>query len=238
MNIFAISDTHFSLNPNRTMESFGPIWKGHMNQIKKNWRNTVNSSDIVMIGGDISWETKFEKALVHLRELSDLPGSSKIIIKGNHDHWFKSLDDLNGNLPKNMTALMGTAIKIGSHIFAGTRGWLAPNDPAGDSLDKKTFEKEMVLLEQALEQAVALAQKVGAESKIHLLLHFPPFTTTGKTTAFWDLITKYPVHTCTYGHFHLAAEFEAIPKGLVDGIYCNLTSTDYIKHSPVPVFVE
>ncbi len=234
MQIFAISDTHFSSDPNRTMEAFGPIWKDHMNQIKKNWRDYVKASDIVMIGGDISWETKLDKALVHLRELGDLPGSNKIIIKGNHDHWFKSLGEVNSKLPKNMIALMGTAVKIDSHVFAGTRGWLAPNDPAGDSLDKKTFEKEMLLLERALEQAVDLAPTEA----IHVLLHFPPFTTTGKTTAFWDLIKKYPVHTCTYGHFHMKAEFEAIPKGLVDGIQCNLTSTDYIKNSPLSIYPE
>ncbi len=228
MRIFAISDTHFSLDPTRNMEGFGPIWKNHQEKILSNAKKVIAPGDILLIGGDISWEHKLDQALVHLRQLNDLPGFNKLFVKGNHDHWCKNLTKLKNSLPQGLQALMGNAVKLRGQVFAGTRGWLAPNDPCADDLDQKTFEKEMALLRQALDQAIELKPAEG----IHLLLHFPPFTTQGETTPFWDLLQSYPVATCTYGHFHMAAEWEAIPTGKVDGIACQLTAADYLNMTP------
>ena len=232
MRIFAISDTHFTLDPNRSMEGFGPIWRNHQQQILHNAAHTLRSTDILLIGGDITWEKTLPKASTHLRQLNDLPGLHKVIVKGNHDHWWKKRPQLEEILPKGMQALQGTATKIRGQVFAGTRAWLAPNDPCSDALDRKTYEKELKLLKEALDAAMSLEPKEG----IHLLLHFPPFTTQGETTPFWDLLTQYPVVTCTYGHFHMPEEFELIPKGMVEGISCNLTSADYIKMTPTQIW--
>lgn len=229
MKVWAISDTHFSGRVERNMNAYGEIWVDHETKIKRNWKETVGRADIVMIGGDISWATKLDKALVHLRQFSDLPGKYKIMVKGNHDHWWKKRDKLQMALPADILALQGSALEVEGEIFCGTRGWLAPNDPCSDPLDGKTFQKEMGLLEAALEEGLALG---GGERGLHVLLHFPPFTTDGAKTAFWELIVKYPVKTCTYGHFHMKDEWERIPKGDVDGVLCFLTASDYIKHTP------
>ncbi|OGG93301.1 MAG: hypothetical protein A2527_13750 [Candidatus Lambdaproteobacteria bacterium RIFOXYD2_FULL_50_16] len=230
MKLFAISDTHFWHKPERNMNQFGEIWIDHESKIKRNWREAVGTDDLVMMGGDISWASRTEEAMVHLRQLCSLPGIAKVMVKGNHDHWWKKTDKLQPLLPQNLTALSGSAVKIKGEVICGTRGWLSPNDPCSDTLDKKTFEKEMGLLEQALIQAVTLGPSLLG---IHLLLHFPPFTTTGANTPFWEVIKRYPVATCTYGHFHMRHEWEKIPKGEVDGVWCSLTSSDFINHRPL-----
>lgn len=234
MRIFALSDTHFSLDPNRTMAQFGPVWRDHETQIKHNWKQVVGYGDLVLIGGDISWQKKWDEALVHLRQLDGLPGKYKVMIKGNHDHWWKQPAQMQAQLSKGFFALQGSAVELEGQVIAGTRGWLAPNDPASDSLDQKTFEKEMLLLKQALDQALTLNPREG----IHLLLHFPPFTTLGQPTPFWDLLKTYPVATCSYGHFHLAEEWEVIPKGRVEGIDCYLTAADFIRMTPQLIWSE
>ncbi|OGH04442.1 MAG: hypothetical protein A2600_04080 [Candidatus Lambdaproteobacteria bacterium RIFOXYD1_FULL_56_27] len=229
MNLWAISDLHFSNRADRNMNAYGEIWVDHEEKIKARWKEAVRPADIVMIGGDLSWATSLEKAVVHLRQFNELPGRYKLLVKGNHDHWWKGREKLQAALPKGMWALQGTAMELEGQVFSGTRGWLAPNDPCSDPLDQKTFEKEMGLLKAALDQSMELG---GEQKGIHLLLHFPPFTTHGQKTPFWELICRYPVKTCSYGHFHMRQEWELIPKGMVDGVHCYLTASDYIEHRP------
>jgi len=229
LKLYAISDTHFSGRVERNMNAYGEIWVDHEEKIKQQWKKTVRQEDVVMIGGDISWAPNLEKALVHLKQLNDLPGHFKVLIKGNHDHWWKSKEKVQLALPKNMLVLQGTALTVAGMVICGTRGWLAPNDPCSDPLDGKTFQKEMGLLKQALDEAVTL---ISPGQGIHVLLHFPPFTTAGEKTPFWKLIKDYPVTSCTYGHFHMKNEWISIPKGMVDGINCSLTASDYILHTP------
>ncbi|MGK0289701.1 MAG: putative phosphohydrolase [bacterium] len=232
MKIWAISDTHLSHNDSRTMNQFGDIWINHPAKIMENWSRVVSYQDIVFVTGDLSWSYKLEHGLIDLRKLHQLPGKSKVIVKGNHDIWWKKLNMLQKSAPASILPLQGTAIQIGDQVICGTRGWISPNDVCSDPLDKKTFLKEMDRLEKALEEAMSLDPKHG----IHLLLHFPPFTTTGAKTAFFDLLKKYPVVTCTYGHFHMEPEWEAIPKGMIDGTFFQLASTDYLNHTPVCIW--
>lgn len=228
MKIWSISDTHFSSREDFSMEIFGEIWKDHQRKIKKNWSTLVGHMDVVVVGGDISWEKKPDKALLHLKEINDLPGKLKILIKGNHDHWWKGLDKLNAQLPKGMIALQGTATKVDGQVICGTRGWLSPNDPYFDALDHKTYNKELGLLKAALEEAMTLDPIEG----IHVFTHFPVFTSEGATTAFYELLKEYPVRTITYGHFHMKKEWKKIPKGMQDGMNCRLTASDFVDHKP------
>lgn len=228
MKIWAISDTHFADTPGRTMEIYGPVWRDHEITIARNWRQAIGHGDIVLVGGDISWARKLDRGLIHLRKISDLPGKAKVIVKGNHDHWWTGQEKLVDRSPSDIIPLDGHAVKIDEHVFCGIRGWLAPNDPCTDALDGNTFRGEMKRLKEALEEAMTLNPKEG----IHLLMHFPPFTTHGEETPFFQLIKKYPVVTCSYGHFHMEDEWKNIPKGTIDGIQCNLTATDFLKHKP------
>ena len=232
MKTWAISDIHLPGQNGRTMDFFGKVWNDHPDKISRNWRRVVGSDDIVLIGGDITWSYKLEGAAKDLQRLASLPGKTKIIVKGNHDLWWKKYHQTVQALPSSLVAMEGTAMKINGQVFCGTRGWLAPNDPYFDLLDMKTFQKELKLLEQSLNEALKLDPIQG----IHVLLHFPPFTTKGIKTKFFDLLTKYPILSCTYGHFHMKEEWQKIPHGRVDGIFCQLTSSDFLDHTPILIW--
>jgi len=210
------------------MDCFGEIWVDHTSKINGNWKKYVSHDDIVMIGGDISWGNQLETVLPDLVTLSELPGIKKIMVKGNHDYWWRKAEKIKNKIPANLVMLEGNAVKHHEMAFCGTRGWLAPNDPYFTAIDQKTYNKELKLLDQALQEAVKLKPKEG----IHLLMHFAPFTSRGETTSFFDLIRSYPVSTLSFGHFHKKEEWETTPTGKIDHIDCFLTSTDYLGHKP------
>ncbi len=234
MKIWGISDTHLSGSREDRMVAHGTIWVEHKEQIIQNWRKIVHQDDIVLICGDITWSNTLEQAMQDIQILSGLPGKVKIIVKGNHDHWWSDYQKLCKAVPDDIKPISANAINIGGHIFCGTMGWLSLNDPCSDSLDSNFFHLEMDRLEKSLELAVEMNPKHG----IHLLMHFSPFTTGGIRTPFLDVIAKYPVITCTFGHSHFPEEWECIPQGDINGTIFRLTSTDFLKHTPALIWED
>lgn len=234
MKIWGIADTHLAAHQADIMGVYGSIWSNHREKIIENWHAIVNENDSVLIGGDVTWATNLQAALTDVEVLDQLPGKHKFIVKGNHDVWWKSYPEIKKVMPKTMTPLAGNAIKMDEHVICGTMGWLAPNDPYFDGLDMNAYKKELNLLDDALKAAVKLDPQKG----LHLLMHFPPFTTQGHKTPFFDLIVKHPVTTCTFGHFHIEEEWKCLPQGNIDGVEFRLISTDYLRHKPYLVWEE
>jgi uncharacterized protein len=232
MKIWGIADTHLAEYRVNNMCIHGAIWEKHREKIIENWHATVDSKDTVLIGGDTTWATNLTKAMIDINLLNSLPGKQKFIVKGNHDIWWKTLNDVNQAMPKTMNPLAGNAIEIDGHVICGTMGWISPNDQYFDGLDMNFFQKELALLGEALEAA----EKLNPKNGLHLLLHFPPFTTQGMETPFFELITKFPVTTCTFGHFHIQNEWESVPQGKIEGIEFRLISTDFLQHKPYLVW--
>ena len=91
MAIYALADLHLSLScPDKSMEVFGHSWGDYISRVEENWRNTVSEEDTVLIPGDISWATYFDKAEEDFRFISDLPGR-KLLSRGNHDYWWTTM---------------------------------------------------------------------------------------------------------------------------------------------------
>jgi len=63
MALFTISDLHLSLNTNKSMEVFGGVWRDYITKLEKNWNKIVTPDDLVVVPGDISWETYLEDAV-------------------------------------------------------------------------------------------------------------------------------------------------------------------------------
>jgi hypothetical protein len=229
MKVWALSDPHLSFANAKPMHIFGEQWRDHGEKIAAAWRGRVAPQDIVLVPGDISWSRKLSNALTDLRWLADLPGRRKLIVRGNHDHWWPSGAREAGTLPAGLTLLEGSALELGDVVFCGTGGWLSPADPYFEALDRAAYERELSALQRALDAAAALERGRG----IHLLLHFSPYTSDGQPTAFDRLLRRYPVRTVTFGHFHLPEEWERVPKGWVDGVYYALASADFIGFQPV-----
>jgi len=234
MKIWGISDTHFQNDQADMMSGYGEVWVHHTEKIIENWKAVVGQEDLVLVGGDITWSSSIEQALGDIRLIDRLPGRAKVIIQGNHDYWWRDTEKLCKNLPDGILALEGSAVRIDGQVICGSMGWVSPNDPDFELLDRTTFDRELLMFKRSLDAALELKPSNG----IHLLMHFPPFTTRGLKTPFFNLMLEYPVVTCTYGHFHVKREWDALPKGFVDGIDCHLTSTDYLGNKPALIWQE
>lgn len=229
MKVWALSDPHLSFSRDKPMHVFGEHWRRHWEKIERGWRERVGPGDLVLVTGDVSWATRFREAGRDLAWLADLPGRRKLMVRGNHDAWWPATKEETAALPASLLLLKGEAVEIGGEVFCGTGGWLSPADPYFEPLDRRSFERELEAMEQALERAAALEAGAG----INVLIHFPPYTSDGHPTPFDDLLRKYPVKTVTYGHFHLPQEWRLAPTGEVDGIHYVLASADYLEFAPV-----
>lgn len=229
MAFWALSDPHLSFGDARPMHVFGEHWRSHWDKIEAAWRARVAPSDTVLVTGDISWALHFEKSLIDLAWLDQLPGETKLLVRGNHDLWWPVGSEDLSVLPPSIRLLRGSAIEVNGEVFCGTGGWLAPHDPYFEPLDRPSYDREVVALGRALDQAQALAQG----RPVHVLIHFSPYTSVGLPTAFDALIRRHAVKTVTFGHFHRVEEWARAPKGWIGGTYYNLAAADFLDFAPV-----
>ena len=54
MSLFAIGDPHLSFGCQKPMDIFKG-WENHAVRLEKNWKDTVEKEDTVVLPGDISW---------------------------------------------------------------------------------------------------------------------------------------------------------------------------------------
>ena len=63
--------------------------------------------------------------------LNQLPGR-KILLKGNHDYWWSTLNKMNNYIDenhfKNIDFLYNNSYEVEGNIIAGTRGWVQSNE--------------------------------------------------------------------------------------------------------------
>ena len=74
-----------------------------------------------------------------------VPGR-KIILKGNHDYWWTTLNKMNNYLKENdftsIDILFNNSFSFGDYAVCGTRGWFYEEDRAGGH-DEKIFKREL-----------------------------------------------------------------------------------------------
>lgn len=199
MKVFAISDLHLSINNPKPMDIFGPVWEGYLDKIFADWKEKVSDEDLVLLSGDFSWAMKLEETEEDFKLLSTLPGK-KVIIRGNHDYWWKSISAVRKVLPSGFYAIQNDAIKIDNIIICGTRGWTVPERNAEQSEEnKKIYDREVLRLELTLQAADKLRQN-GEE--LICMMHYPPTNFSKDDSDFTRLIEKYKVNKVVFGHLH------------------------------------
>lgn len=199
MKVFAISDLHLSINNSKPMDIFGPVWEGYLDKIFLQWKEMVGQDDIVLMAGDMSWAMKLEEVKPDLELLKGLPGK-KVIIKGNHDYWWKSISSLREILPENFYAIQNDAIRFDGLVVCGTRGWKGvEKNMILSAEDQKIFDREVLRLGMTLENASKLRQE---GDKLICMMHYPPVGFSKEDSAFSELIEKYNVDYVVYGHLH------------------------------------
>lgn len=224
MAIYAISDLHLSFSTNKPMNIFGDNWDNHEKKIKENWLKTVKEDDTVLLPGDFSWGMNFEEAKLDFKYLNELSGR-KIMLKGNHDYWWattsKIKDFLLTNNFNNIDILYNNSYLVEDKIVCGTRGWMiSGNDEKNDKIQKR----ELLRLELSLKDGTA---KYGENKEIIVCMHYPPTNQDllGKSE-FMQIMKKYNVKKCIYGHLHGEAHKEMV-EGNINGIEIKLVSCDY-----------
>lgn len=229
MKVFALSDLHLSFQTDKPMNVFGEKWDNYEDRIKQNWNLKVCADDIVIVAGDISWAMNISETQKDFEYIGSLAGK-KVMVRGNHDYWWKAISTVRATVPNSIYAIQNDALKLGNFIFCGTRGWLVPE--RGKELsaeDKKIYNRELIRLEMALSRATEL--KTDAD-KIICVLHFPPFNSELEDNEFTSLIEKYNIKTVVYGHLHGKTKY---PTNLIEknGVKYYLSSCDKIGFSPI-----
>ena len=242
MSLYVISDLHLSTNQttNKSMEKFGTKWKDYHKKLEKYFKAIINDDDTVIIPGDISWAMTLDEALSDFKFLDSLPGT-KIIGKGNHDFWWSTATKINtffeANEIKSIKLLHNNAYLVENCIICGSRGWFydeKQQKTVGDVDYDKIVAREAQRLEISINEALKIKQE-NPNLPILVFLHFPPIYADCICDPILDVLKKYNIETCYYGHIHnnyaLPRQFE------FDGISFIMVAADYLNFAPMPIFL-
>lgn len=228
MKIFAIGDLHLSFGMGgreyKPMNIFGDEWEGHSTKVHDAWKGKVGPEDVVLIPGDISWAMTLEEFLPDLDFIASLPGR-KIMTKGNHDFWWQSVSKVRKILPEGIEVIQNDHVMLSPGLYvAGTRGWKSPGEPEFTDDDLKIYRREVQRLELSLAGIPEKAEKIA-------MLHYPPCNYAHEKNEMVEVLERYNVHRCIYGHLHGRARRKAL-SGEKWGIDFRLVSIDEVGFSP------
>lgn len=221
MKIFAIGDLHLDNTQEKPMNIFGDNWINHEQKIIDSWTKTVSDEDLVLIPGDISWALKLEEAKKDLKTINSLPGK-KILIRGNHDYWWATKSKLNSLNLKSLEFLVNDYYIYDKVIICGVRGW-DTYDIDSDIDSKKIYNRELMRFEMSL----SITKDIN-KYKI-AMLHFPPFNIDKSPNGFVEIMKKYNIDTCIYGHLHGSEGHKLVREGCIEGINFVCASSDYLN---------
>ncbi len=230
MAIYAISDLHLALSIEKPMDVFGGRWENYMDRLKENWCSSVGEDDTVLVPGDISWATYLEQAYEDFSFIDALPGK-KILSKGNHDYWWTTKSKLDQYVSQNglstITFMHNNSYTVDGASICGTRGWNIPGEDDFSAEDVKIYQRELQRLELSLKSV-----KPSGGGVIIAALHYPPFTSKGVFSDAMDILQKYNVDICIYGHIHGEAGKNAV-EGLRNGVEFRFVAADHLGFKPV-----
>lgn len=227
MALYAIGDLHLCLGAPKPMDVFGGAWVGYMDKLSKGLER-ITAEDTTVLLGDLSWALDLPSAKEDFDWINRIPGR-KIILKGNHDYWwctvakFQNFCQENGY--ENLFLLNNNCYEYGQYAICGTRGWFFEEERSGDH-DEKVFKRELIRLEASL--------KAAQDRQKLVFLHYPPKYKGYNCEPILELLEKYQVRKCFYGHLHGGSHKLAM-EGLWDGVEYRLVSSDYLDFQPYTV---
>lgn len=226
MKIYAISDLHLSINNPKPMDIFGAVWDNYLGDIEGSLER-VGPDDLILLAGDLSWAMALDGAKLDLDYIGKYPGK-KIITRGNHDYWWKSISAVRAALPQNVFAIQNDCIKFDNVIVCGSRGW-SVDDKTEDG--KRLYARELIRIQMSLDAM----QKMRAEGdKVVFMIHYPPYNVRFENSPVTDLFEKYGVNAVVYGHLHGK---NCYSKKYVckNGVKYYLTSCDQVENKIVEI---
>lgn len=227
MALYAIGDLHLCLGAPKPMDIFGGAWVGYMDKLREGL-SVITEEDTTVLLGDLSWALGLEEAKADFSFINEIPGR-KIILKGNHDYWwstaakFYKFCEANGF--SDMEILNNNHFEYGDIAICGTRGWFFEEERSSDH-DGKVFRRELQRLETSLKSA--------GEKQKYVFLHYPPRYKGYECREILELLERYEVRRCFYGHLHGPSHALAM-EGLWDGIEFRLVAADKLNFRPFTV---
>ena len=226
MALYAIGDTHLSLSVDKPMDIFGGSWSGYVEKLREGFEE-VSAEDTVVLCGDLSWGMSLAQAREDFAFLDALPGH-KLLMKGNHDYWWTTAAKMNQFFAENgftsFELLHNNCHLYGEIALCGTRGWFYEEDRGGHSA--KVFNRELIRLEASL--------KAGGEREKYCFLHYPPLYQGYRCQEIIDLMERYGVTRCYYGHLHGGSHRLAV-SGVQGKVEYHLVAADYLGFRPLKI---
>ena len=226
MALYAIGDTHLSLSVDKPMDIFGGSWSGYVEKLREGFEE-VSAEDTVVLCGDLSWGMSLAQAREDFAFLDALPGK-KLLMKGNHDYWWTTAAKMNQFFAENgftsFELLHNNCHLYGEIALCGTRGWFYEEDRGGHSA--KVFNRELIRLEASL--------KAGGEREKYCFLHYPPLYQGYRCQEIIDLMERYGVTRCYYGHLHGGSHRLAV-SGVQGKVEYHLVAADYLGFRPLKI---
>ncbi|MCQ2416264.1 MAG: metallophosphoesterase family protein [Oscillospiraceae bacterium] len=227
MSLFAIGDTHLSFGTEKPMDIFAG-WENHTRILKEAWCDLIRPEDTVVLAGDISWGMTMEEALPDFRWLDELPGASKIIVKGNHDYWWLTMKKMQEFMEqhqlKTLKILHNNCYAYEDFGICGTRGWvnMDTEEPANAKVSAREAQRLDVSLTAAVQQHLTPL----------VFLHYPPVYGASCNYEIQEVLWKHHVTDCWYGHVHGRSMHRYAINGERDGVHYHLISGDYVDFIP------
>lgn len=223
MALYAIGDLHLSLSTDKSMEVFGAGWENYTERLRQSL-SRLSPEDTIVLAGDISWGMSLQEAEADFRFLAALPGR-KIVLKGNHDYWWNTVSKMNAFFEKEgitgIAFLHNNCLFYGDYAICGTRGWFWEESQGPQ--DAKVLNREVMRLETSLQAA-------GDREKL-VFLHYPPLYQGYQCPEILELLKRYGVSRCWYGHLH-GASCRLARTGRWEGIEFSLISADHLEFNP------
>ena len=202
------------------MDVFGGNWENYVDKLLEGF-SVVEPEDTVVLCGDLSWGMSLEQAEADFAFLDQLPGR-KLLMKGNHDYWWTTAAKMNRFFEEkgfhSFSLLHNNCHFYGDVALCGTRGWFFEEHG-----DPKVFNRELIRLETSLKAA-------GEKEKL-CFLHYPPRYQGYICQEIVDLLEKYQVTACYYGHLHGGSHRLAM-EGMFNSVEYHLVAADYLDFKP------
>jgi predicted phosphohydrolase len=138
------------------------------------------------------------------------------------------MSKLDGLSLKYIRFMRNTAENYYNVGIAGTRGWMSRDSEGFDEGDEKIYKRELARLETSI-----LAIDKSCTTRI-VMLHYPPFDNKLRPNEFVDIMRKYNVNVCIYGHLHAEGHKYSV-EGDLEGLTLHLVSSDYLEFKLKPI---
>lgn len=219
------------------MEIFG--WRDHPKKIEVAWREKIGRDDIILLAGDLSWAMSMPGVLPDLNWLESLPGK-KILIRGNHDYWWKSITKLRKLPFSSIYFIQNDSWTSGEITIGGTRLWDSNEYQFGDYVaERKGSEMEQREVNQAIfnreiERLKLSCSRLHPEAKTRIIMtHYPPIGANLAASIASKILEDYSIGICVFGHLH--GVLPSLQFGEKNGVRYILTSCDHLNFTPIRV---